>query len=963
MVPTVVSHYRLLDRLGEGGMGVVYRAEDLRLGREVAVKLLRTDETAPPDWMPRFEREARLASSLQHPHICTIHELGEHDGQPFIAMERLEGRTVRQLIESGPLPVVRVLEFARQIADALDAAHRRGIIHRDIKPANLFVTYGDHLKILDFGLAKTTSGEPPTATHTAVPAASAPTAAHKAVTPDLTATGIAVGTAAYMSPEQAHGLPLDARSDLFSLGSVLYEMATGRRAFGGTDIALITMRIVNGILVAPRTIDPALPENVERIILKLMATDPKDRYQTAADLLIDIRAALQQLDPASGVIPTTPRPGVATAPAGSRRRRWIVAAAVAVVAIGAAAKFAGFGRRPALSDRDTIVIGAFENTTGNPMFDETLVTALKVQLNQSPFLDIVPDGRVRETLRSMGRSPDERLTREIAREVCQRLSLKAMLDGSVAALGSSYVLRLEALDCQTGEALAREQTEAASEDRVLKELGRVSSRMRTTLGESLPSMARFDVPIEQATTPSLTALKAYALGLEERRRGRELESIAFFNQAIELDHEFASAYATLSTVYGSLGEWHRSEEYARLAYERQNRVSERERLFITYQFHDRVTGNQEKAASTLELWKAAYPRESRPVNALALIHHRMGRHDRAVAEAREALRRSPGHPFPLSNLAIAYRSLGQYDEARKTALEAVALKVETTPTRRLLYQLGVLAGDGSAAEHLQWAKDRPREFDLVSAQAQVAAYEGRLEESGELYRRAIDMAVARELQGTASGYAAQLAWTEALFRDRAHAIDSVKRALALVVEDTDGPGTIPRFRAAAALAIAGAGTDALSLVTPAERAYPEATFVRTVLGPVTRAAIALQAQKPDAAVEALQGAVQTELGTVAGLVPSYLRAEALMSKGANADAMKEYQKVIDHRGVDPFAPMIPLAHLGIARAQARLGNPDASRRAYEELFRIWTHADAGFPPLIAARAEYARLAKPTTRPS
>ena len=956
MVPTVVSHYRLLDRLGEGGMGVVYRAEDVRLGREVAIKLLRTDERAPADWMPRFEREARLASSLQHPHICTIHELGEHEGQPFIAMERLEGRTVRQLIEEGPLPILRVLDFARQIADALDAAHRRGIIHRDIKPANLFVTYGDHLKILDFGLAKSTSTEAPTATNVSLPSSSSPTLTAQ-VTPDLTATGIAVGTAAYMSPEQAHGRPLDPRSDLFSLGSVLYEMATGRRAFGGTDLPLISMRIVNGILLPPRSVDPQIPESVEAIILKLMATDPQDRYQSGAELLVDVRAAIQALDPANG---TASSSGTEAAAIASRRSRlmWITAAVIVVALMTAGAKYVWFTRHAALTDRDTILIGAFENTTGDPLFDETLVTALEAQLAQSPFLDIVPDGRVGETLRLMGRSENHRLTREVAREVCERLQLKAMLDGSIAALGSSYVLRLEAIDCQTGEALAREQAEASSQDSVLKELGLLSSRMRTTLGESLPSLQRFDVPIEQATTPSLTALKAYALGLEERRKGRELESVAFFNQAIELDHEFASAYATLSTVYGSLGEWHRSEEYARLAYVLQNRVSERERLFITYQYHDRVTGNQEKAASTLELWKAAYPRESRPVNALALIHHRMGRHERAIEEAREALRRTPGHPFPLSNLAIAYRSLGRYDEARKTGEEAVALKVETTPTRRLLYQLGMLAADGSAAAHVEWAKDRPREFDLVSAQAQVAGFEGRLRESGELYRRAIDMALARGLRGTASGYAAQLAWTEALLLDGTARADAVHRALALVDGDTDdGPGTIPRFRAAAALATVGATSEALALVTRAEQDYPEATFVRAVLGPVTRAAIALRQGQEDEALTALAAAVPTEWGTVAGLVPPSLRAEILLQQGALPKAVAEYTRVLEHRGVDPFAPMIPLAHLGLARAHARSGDVAASRRSYEELFRIWEHADSGFSPLAAARAEYARLAR------
>ena len=959
MEPSVISHYRLLDRLGDGGMGVVYRAQDLRLGREVAIKLLKKDVSTTPDWRARFEREARLASALQHPHICTIHELGDQDGQPFIAMERLEGKTVRQLIEAGPIPVPRVLDFARQIADALDAAHRRGIIHRDIKPANLFVTYGNHLKVLDFGLAKTTSAD--SATATAIPyTPSSPTVAMKG-TPDLTATGVAIGTAAYMSPEQAHGQPLDARSDLFSLGAVVYEMATGRRAFGGDDLALIAMRIVNGILVSPRTVNPDLPENVERLILKLMATDPKDRYQTAADLMVDIRAALAEVDPdASAVGPA--RTAMAVTSSKRSHVRWMVAACLVLVAAGAVAAYTWLiPHAPALTDRDSILIGAFENTTGDDDFDQTLGTALSAQLNQSPFLDIVSDQRVRETLRSMGRPADDRLTSAVAREVCQRLGLKAMLGGSIAPLGTSYVLNLNATDCQTGEPLAREQAEAAKE-RVFSELGSMSSRMRSRLGESLPSIQRFDVPIEQATTPSLPALKAYALGLEERRRGRELESVAFLNQAIELDKEFAAAYATLSTVYGSLGELRRSEDYARLAYGLQNRVSERERLFINYQYHDRVTGNQDKAASTLELWKAAYPRESRPSNALALIHHRMGRYERAEEEAREALRRSPGHPFPLSNLAITYRSMGRYSDARKIAEEAVKLGVETTPTRRLLYQIGMVTGDGSAAAHLEWAKDRPREFDLVSAQAQVAAYDGRLTEAGELYRRAAEMALARNLRGTASGYAAHLAWTEALYRSPADAAASVRRALALAGTDSDGPGTIPRFRLPAALAMSGLSAEAVPVVQRAEQHYPEATFVRSVLGPVTRAASAVKAQRPDEALAALKAAESTELGTVAGLVPPYLRGEAFLQKAMYVDAIREYRNILQHRGVDPFAPTVPLAQLGVARAHARNGDTGASRAAYQELFAIWKKADADFAPLLAARSEYARLVGSTTQP-
>ncbi len=957
MASTLISHYRLLDQLGDGGMGVVYRAEDIRLGREVAIKVLRTEAVHSREWLGRFEREARLASSLQHPHICMVHELGEHEGQPFIVMERLEGRTMRQIIEDGAIPPDRVIHFARQIADALDAAHRRGIIHRDIKPANLFVTFGDHLKVLDFGLAKMALEDHPGGTERA---AGSPPTLVGTFPADLTRTGDTVGTAAYMSPEQSHGLPLDARTDLFSLGSVLYEMATGRRAFGGEDVQLIVMKINNGIIIPPQTVNAAIPDSLNRIILRLLAVDPPMRFQTAAELGADLESAAQQFEPAPAPA-TDPR-----VPAAIHRRtataRWVIPIALAVVVIAGLSGWKRFSAGgAALTDRDTLLVAAFENSTSDPVFDQTLDTALNVQLGQSPFLELVPDSRIGETRRLMGRKADDKLTHVVAREACQRIGARAMLEGSIAPLGSNYVITLYATDCQTGETLAREQAEATSRERVLKELGTISSSIRTKLGESLRSIQRFDTPIEQATTPSLPALKSYSLGLEERRRGRELESMAFFNQAIELDHEFASAYATLSTVYGSLGEWEKSEESARVAYGLQNRVSERERLFITYQYHDRVTGNEERAAETLETWKTAFPRDSRPANALALIHNRMGRYERAESEAQEALRRSPGHPFPFSNLAIAYRSMERYADAKKVADEAVALGVETTPTRRLLYQLALLAGDRpGAAAQLAWAKDRPREFDLVSAQAQVAAYEGRLTEAGELYRRAADMALARNLKGTASGYAAHLAWTEALYRPASKAAENVRRVVALIDIGADPAGTVPRFREAAAYALAGLPREAQALVNRARQRYPESTLVRTVLVPTTQAASALRQERPDAALAALEAATPSELGTVAGLVPTYLRAEALLQKGSTADALREYNRILVHRGIDPFAPVVPLAHLGIARARARAGDAAGSRRAYEELFKLWHAADADFWPLTEARTEYGRLSSSTS---
>jgi eukaryotic-like serine/threonine-protein kinase len=942
MAPTLVSHYRVLDQLGEGGMGVVYRAEDVRLGREVALKLLRADTVPSREWLARFEREARLASSLQHPHICTIHELGEHEGQPFLAMERLEGRTIRQLID-GPMPPARVIALARQAADALDAAHRRGIIHRDIKPANLFVTYGDHLKVLDFGLAKLASAEE---------AGSETGMSHAAPTvggADLTRTGDRIGTASYMSPEQALGRTLDARTDLFSLGSVMYEMATGRRAFGGDDIALVVTKIVNGIVIPPSTVHAGVPPALEAIIVRLLAVDPADRYQSAAELMADLAEAAAALDPAE--------PAQVTAVAAKRRPRLGIAAALALgaVALAGVARLTVLTPRAALSDRDSLLVTGFENTTGDTVFDETLLTALKVQLGQSPFLDIVPDNRIREALRMMERPVDEAMTTAVTREICERLDVRAMLEGSIAPLGSHYVLTLNATECVSGEPLARAQAEATSSERVLQVLGSMSSSMRKTLGESLPSLERFDVPIEQATTPSLAALKAYTLGLEERRRGRELESVAFLNQAIDLDPGFAAAHATLSTVYGSLGEWRRSEEFARKAYDSRGRVSERERLFITYQFHDRVTGDQDQAAATLELWKAQYPRDARPSNALALIHNRLGRYEDAVAEAQQALEYSE-HPFPLSNLAAAYRALGRYDEARAVGERAVALGIATAPTRRLLFQLGVLAGDGSAEAHLAWARERSREFDLVSAQAEVAAYEGRMVEAIELYRRAAEMAMSRRLRGTASGYGARLALTAALYRSGAPDVPAlVRRAATMVEAASEGPGAVPRFRAAVAYALAGLTAEAQAIVTAAERQYPESTQVRAVLAPSTRAAIAVQQGRGQAALDALEAAARTEIGAMAGLVPVYLRAEALMLTGAFDEAAREYERILAHRGVDPFAPMVSLAHLGIARAKARAGETAASRAAYEALFEVWALADADLPALAAARAEHARL--------
>ena len=934
-------------------MGVVYRGEDMRLDREVAIKFLRREDHGQAPWLSRFEREARLASALTHPNICTIHELGEENGRPFIVMELLEGRTMKQRIEGGPLAIELVVEFGVQIAMALDAAHGRGIVHRDIKPANLFVSHDDHLKVLDFGLAKLTDHHPLVAT------LRPPSAVQTTADADVTMTGAAVGTAAYMSPEQATGLKVDARTDLFSFGSVLYEMATGRRAFPGDNSGTVIMRLLKGEFVPPRALNPAIPERLEAIILRAMEVDPNRRYQSAAAMLDDLRSLSRALAPDASVTRALLPAMDPLPPAGWRRfvsRRWVAGAALlGAIALGLGWRTMRSTPALALTNRDQILIGSFANSTSESVFDETLSTALKVQLGQSPFLDIVPDDKISEELTLMQRPGDERLTHDTARQVCERLGVKAMVDGTIARLGQNYVLTLNATDCRTGDSVAREQRESPSREDVLGVLGTMASTLRTELGESLPSIKQFDVPIEQATTPSLSALRAYALGIDERRKGRELESVAFFNQAIELDPEFAAAYTTLSTVYGSLGEWRRSEEYARLAYDRQKRVSERERLFITYQYHDRVTGNQDEARTTLELWKRSFPRDYRPANALALIDNRFGRFAEGVTEATEALRRSPGSAFALSNLAVAYRGLGRFAEAKAAGDQAVKLGVATAPTRRLLYQLGVMTNDGSAAAQLEWAKSRPREFDIVSAQAQIAAFGGRLREASALYAHAVDMAESRSLSGTASGYWAHLALSDAMLGDPRRGSDRVREIVAKTATAAESPGTIPRFRAAIALGIVGLAGEARELVSRAKQDYPESTLTRLVFVPSAEAAIALGRGAPAEAIAALATAGPAEFGTVAGLAPTLLRGDASLAAGDARSARAEYQRVLDHRGTDPFAPMIPLAHLGLARAWAALGDVAKSTHEYDQLLAIWKDADPDLPVLLRARAERDRL--------
>jgi eukaryotic-like serine/threonine-protein kinase len=950
VIGRTVSHYHVLGQLGSGGMGVVYRAEDLDLGRMVALKFLPADLLSDSEALERFRREGRLASSLNHPGICTVHDVDEFEGRPFIVMELVEGSSLTARLQSGPFPPKRAVEIAIEILQALGAAHARGIIHRDVKPANIFITPTGRAKVLDFGLARM-AAIAPDVTAASRPEGDTSVATASAIHDTLTTPGFQVGTVAYMSPEQARGERVDSRSDLFAVASVLYEMVTGQRAFPGSSLALVCDQILNRQPALPRTLNPDVPPALERVILRALAKDRNDRYASADEMIADLRYAM---DGGEAAVLAPHR----AAHASGQPRRWIVPAlAVAVIAsIALLASPAIRKLRPAplLTDRDSIMIASFVNTTGEAVFNDTLAQALAVQLGQSPFLDVVPERRIRDTLRLRDRDENTPITGSVAQEVCVRSNVKALLEPSIARVGSLYVVTLEATECRTGRTIAAADARAERKEEVLPALGTVTSVVREKLGEA--PLQQFDVAIEQATTPSLEALQAYTLGRATRAKGADLDSIPFFNRALELDPDFAAADTQLSTVYGSLGEWARSEEYARAAYARRNRVSERERFLISYQYHDRVTGDHLEALRTLDLWKQTYPRDFVPANARSLIFNRLGLYERAADEAREALLRQPEHPFPLSNLAYALRGLGNYAEARKVAQHAVDLKVETSPTRRLLYQIELMDGrTDSAEEHLRWARDRPREFDLLSARAQWLAYQGRMREAREAYEQVIQLAERRNLAETAAGVSAHLALSEAVYGDLTRGRRAAEASLFGERGGPVSPGAVPRFRAMTALALSGDPARASSIAQSVQRRYPESTLVVSVMMPSVSAAGELQRGRPAAAIDALRAASEYEFGTIAGLVPTYLRGIAYLESGDAAQAAATFRMLLSHRGTDPFAPVCAAAQLNLARALAKTGDVNGARDAYHAFLQIWSSADADLEFARAAGAELARL--------